>query len=187
MQPDVVLLRVKNVASMNPKRFRDKWHVGVRKEDRNKLLRLTPGLVHLGCDQLSLPIRPLSSVRLPVATEALVICLRADDQNEVCPIQSVEHPARPAFLRRALDILVNLDLHAIAAHSFRQLKHAIFVLRGIVAVADEDFGRIRCHFAPPKAFIGSDRICQVGERGFFATHYSVNARRRTGWLAGRSD
>jgi hypothetical protein len=49
-----------------------------------------------------------------VATEAAVIRLCTSHQNEIGPVQSVEHPAGPAFCWRAGNVLIELGVNAVA-------------------------------------------------------------------------
>jgi len=83
-----------------------------------------------------------------VSTESPVVSLGADDENKARRIEFVEHPARPALLRRAIHILVEESLDAVRAQSFGKREHVFAVYVGIVAVADEDFGVAHYCFAP---------------------------------------
>ena len=70
--------------------------------------------------------------------EPAVVGFGTDDQNKVRSIELIEHPARPALLRRAVHILVEQSLDAVRAQPLGKREQPLAVFVGIVAVADED-------------------------------------------------
>ena len=62
---------------------------------------------------------------------------RADHQDEIRFPNLFLHPPRPAFNRRK-EILIDSAIDTFLSEAVGEHQHAIFVLRGIVAVTDEN-------------------------------------------------
>jgi len=84
----------------------------------------------------TLPADAQALAGLLVTVEAAMVGLGADDQDEIGLLDHAGRPARPALGRRGL-ILIQLHRDAFAAQPVAKGQHAVHVLPGIVAVADE--------------------------------------------------
>src|SRR6185369_14767513 len=74
------------------------------------------------------------------AAEAALIGPRADHQDEIRLLDAVCAPPRPAFRWRGL-VLIDPGIDAVCAQPVADRQDAVLVLRGVVAVAQEDLGR----------------------------------------------
>jgi hypothetical protein len=72
-----------------------------------------------------------------MATEAPVVGLGANQQDEIGTGQLVAHPAGPAFQRRPLNLLVDLGVDAIGTEAFGQGQHPFPMFWRVVAITDE--------------------------------------------------
>ena len=69
-----------------------------------------------------------------------VISLCANQQDCLGPIKTVKHPSRPPFFRSAILVLVYPGVYTVLTKSLGKRQNCFCVLRGIVTVADKNFG-----------------------------------------------
>ena len=91
-----------------------------------------------------------------VAIEAAKVSFGAGYEDEFRFPSLLFAPTRPAFGRR-FRILVDFAIDAAGSELIGQREDAIHVIAGVVAVADEDFGR---HFRPRIDYMG---LCVWGQ------------------------
>jgi len=94
--------------------------LGIEK-DRSELRSSTSDVIHLQCDEISFPVRPFAFALLFAATKAPIVRLCANNQDKISPVQSVEHPAGPAFGRCPSNVLIELGIDAVGTESLGQL------------------------------------------------------------------
>jgi hypothetical protein len=80
--------------------------------------------------------------RLLVAPETAVVGFGANRQDEIGLIKSVDRPTGPAFGWSAGHVLIELGIEAVLTEPLGQGEHPVCMLRGVMAIADEEDLRI---------------------------------------------
>jgi len=90
-------------------------------------------------DERAFPIRTLAFGGDFLSEEPAAVVFRADAHDMRGRVETVHHPPRPAFGRRAFfNVAVKDGGNPVGAKAFGQTEHPLAVGVGIVAVADED-------------------------------------------------
>jgi hypothetical protein len=92
--------------SRSSQRFGNERLLIFRKQDLYELQSRASSVIHFQCDQRAFPIHAFTFARLFLATEPAIVGFRADHQNEAGFIKPVEHPSRPSFFGRAVQVLI---------------------------------------------------------------------------------
>jgi hypothetical protein len=106
---------------------------------RHRAALAQDGIVERLGHQRTFPVHALAFARNLKSPVTAVIDFGTDAQNMGRRIQTVHHPARPAFGRRAsFDVPVQDRGDPIGPEALGQTEHPLAVGVGIVAVADEE-------------------------------------------------
>jgi len=120
-------------------RFRNMRLVGAIKQDRDELVGPAAGIVESLGDERAFPIHTFAFGGDFLSEEPAAVVFRADAHDMRGRVETVHHPPRPAFGRRAFfNVAVKDGRNPIGAKAFGQTEHPLAVGVGIVAVADED-------------------------------------------------
>jgi hypothetical protein len=111
------------------------WARG-REEDRNDPLVLTSGVIELLAQNVALPGYPEAFAWLVGGSEAALIGLGANHQDEIRFVDSSSAPAGPT-LRWCRLVLIEPGVNPMVTEPVAECQHPILMLWGIMAVADE--------------------------------------------------
>ncbi len=93
----------------------------------------------------SFPVDALSHCRIRVTSKTSVVGLRADEQDEVSPIDLIEHPPGPALRGSSFDVAIDHRLESVAPEAFGKAKHPFAMRIAIMTVRNENSGVFRRH------------------------------------------
>src|SRR6516165_1691618 len=100
-----------------PQRLRNELFAAIREKNRHEIHFPAFGVVQIEGYKLTFPVGAFSFVGVVVTTEAPVISLCANQQDCLGPIKTVKHPARPAFFRSAILVLVYPGVYTVLTKS----------------------------------------------------------------------
>src|ERR1700747_354504 len=116
----MISARIQQVMCNAPQRLRNKLFAAICEKNRHEIHFPAFGVVEIQRYKLAFPVGTFSYIGVVVTTETPVISLCANQQDRLGPIKTVEHPARPAFFRCAILVLVYPGVYAVLTKSLGQ-------------------------------------------------------------------
>ncbi len=110
--------------------------------DRNKFLVQCSSIVEMLVNHMTFPSNAMSDVRLFFSHDPTIVRLRTNHEYILGITNFLFCPSWPSFRRRRF-ILIKPAINPIVAQAVCKVQNLIFVLGGVVAVADENYEWLR--------------------------------------------